>query len=106
MAATNCFQTDIGRIPRGPTLATVNEPMEAIMNRVERMSYPYGEALAALLAAAWARVRSAFRAYVEVRSREAAIRELERLSDRTLRDIGIERSDIRDAVYGSAQRWS
>lgn len=76
------------------------------MNRVERMSYPYGEALAALLAAAWARARNAFRAYVEARSREAAIRELERLSDRTLRDIGIERGDIRDAVYRSEQRWS
>lgn len=106
MAATNCFQRDIERIPGGPTLAAIHQPMEIVMNRVERLSYPYGEALAAVLAAVWARVRNAFRAYVETRSREAAIRELERLSDRTLRDIGIERSDIRDAVYRSAQRWS
>jgi uncharacterized protein YjiS (DUF1127 family) len=106
MATTNCFQRDIGGIPGGPTLAPVHNLMEAVMNRVERLSYPYGEALAALLAAAWARVRNAFRAYVEIRSREAAIRELERLSDRTLRDIGLHRGGIREAVYRSEQPWS
>jgi len=80
--------------------------MEIVMNRAERLTYPYGEALAALAAAAWARVRGAFRAYVDIRSREAAIRELQRLSDRTLRDIGLERGSIRDAVYQREQRWS
>ncbi|MGE3572411.1 MAG: DUF1127 domain-containing protein [Burkholderiales bacterium] len=80
--------------------------MEIVMNRAERLSYPYGEALAALAAAAWARLRAAFRAYVDIRSREAAIRELQRLSDRALRDIGLERGDIRDVVYRREQRWS
>lgn len=106
MAATNCFQRDIGRVPGEPTLAAIHQPMEIFMNRAERLSYPYGEALATLVAGAWARLRGAFRAYADIRSREAAIRELERLSDRSLRDIGLERHSIRDAVYQREQRWS
>ena len=76
------------------------------MNRSERISYTAADAIVAGLAAAWIRVRDAFRAYVEVRSRESAIRELERLSDHTLRDIGLHRGEIRDAVYRKAMPWS
>jgi uncharacterized protein YjiS (DUF1127 family) len=76
------------------------------MNQSERISYTAADALGAGLAAAWTRVRNAFRAYVEVRSRESAIRELERLSDHTLRDIGLHRGGIRDAVYRKAIPWS
>jgi uncharacterized protein YjiS (DUF1127 family) len=76
------------------------------MNRSERLSYTAADAIGAGLASAWDRVRNAFRAYVEVRSRESAIRELERLSDHTLRDIGLHRGEIRDAVYRQAMPWS
>lgn len=76
------------------------------MNRSERISYTFADALAAGLAAAWARTHAAFRAYVAVRSRESAIRELERLSDRTLRDIGLHRGEIRDKVYRREMPWS
>lgn len=76
------------------------------MNHSERMTYTAADALGAGLAAAWTRVRNAFRDYVEVRSRESAIRELERLSDHTLRDIGLHRGGIRDAVNRKAMPWS
>ena len=76
------------------------------MNHSERISYTAADALGAGLAAAWTRVRDAFRAYVTIRSRETAIRELERLSDHTLRDIGLRRGEIRDAVYRKAMPWS
>lgn len=76
------------------------------MNQSERLSYTATDAIGAGLAAAWTRVRNAFRAYAEVRSREYAIRELERLSDHTLRDIGLHRGEIRDAVYRKAMPWS
>ena len=70
------------------------------MNRSESISYPFVEAMAAALAAAWAKLRDVFAAWVGVRSRAMAIRELQRLSDRTLRDIGLERANILDAVQG------
>jgi uncharacterized protein YjiS (DUF1127 family) len=76
------------------------------MNQSERIAYTAADAIGAGLAGAWTRVRDAFRAYVEVRSRESAIRELERLSDHTLRDIGLHRGEIRDAVYREATPWS
>jgi uncharacterized protein YjiS (DUF1127 family) len=76
------------------------------MNRSERLSYTAADAIVAGLAAGWIRVRDLFRSYVEVRSRESAIRELERLSDHTLRDIGLYRGGIRDAVYRKAMPWS
>lgn len=76
------------------------------MNRSERLSYPAAEALGDALAAAWVRVRDAFARYVELRSKAAAIRELERLSDHMLKDIGLERSGIRDAVNKQRMPWS
>ena len=69
------------------------------MIRSERISYPVAEAMAAALAAAWSGARELFAAWAEARSRALAIRELQRLSDRTLRDIGLERADIFDAVH-------
>ena len=69
------------------------------MNQAQRMSYPWTEALAEAFAGAWRRLIVAIDAIAEARGRDAAIRELERLSDRTLRDIGLHRSQIRSAVY-------
>lgn len=69
------------------------------MNRTERLSYPLAEAAAEAFAGAWDRVRAAYLAWFELRSRALAIRQLRQLSDRTLRDIGLERADIVDAVY-------
>lgn len=76
------------------------------MNRSERLSYPAAEALGDALAAGWVRVRAAFAACVELRSKAAAIRELERLSDHMLKDIGLHRSGIRDAVSKQRMPWS
>lgn len=76
------------------------------MNRSERLSYPLGAALADALAAAWSRVRRGFAVYVELRSKATAIRELERLSDHALRDIGLHRSSIRDTVHRASMPWS
>ena len=69
------------------------------MNRSEGISYPAADALAAALAAAWARAREMHAAWLEARSRTLAIRQLQQLSDRTLRDIGLERADIFDAAH-------
>jgi uncharacterized protein YjiS (DUF1127 family) len=74
--------------------------MEVAMNRSESISHPFVEAMAAGLAAAWAKLREVSAAWTGARSRATAIRELQRLSDRTLRDIGLERADILDAVHG------
>lgn len=76
------------------------------MNRSERLSYPLGAALADALASAWRRVRRGLAAYLELRSKAAAIRELERLSDHMLRDIGLHRSGIREAVDRAQLPWS
>jgi uncharacterized protein YjiS (DUF1127 family) len=70
------------------------------MNRAQRISYPWTEALAEVFAGAWRRIAEAIDAYGEARGRAAAVRELERLGDRTLRDIGLHRSQIHSAVYG------
>jgi uncharacterized protein YjiS (DUF1127 family) len=79
--------------------------MEVAMNRSERISYPVAEAAAAGLAAAWTKARELADAWFEARSRVVAIRELQRLSDRTLRDIGLERADIFDAVHRGRRPW-
>jgi uncharacterized protein YjiS (DUF1127 family) len=76
------------------------------MHQSERITYTAADAIGAGLSAAWTRLRNAFRSYVEVRSRESAIRELERLSDHTLRDIGLQRGELRDVVYRKAMPWS
>ena len=75
------------------------------MNRSERISYPVADAAAAGLAAAWAKARDVFAGWVAAHSRTLAIRELQRLSERTLRDIGLERADIFDAVHRGRRPW-
>ena len=67
------------------------------MNAAQRISYPWPEALADVFASAW---QGAFDALRQARARAAAVRALEQLSDRTLRDIGLHRSQIRSTVYG------
>ena len=76
------------------------------MNRSERISYPVAEALGEALGAAWLKLGRAWNAYVEARAHAAAIRELERLDDRILKDIGLHRSAIREAVHKSRLPWS
>ena len=75
------------------------------MNRAERISYPFAEVVAVMLAAAWEKAREAAQLYAEARRRGAAARELERLSDHTLRDIGLHRSQIGAAVR-EQRPWS
>jgi uncharacterized protein YjiS (DUF1127 family) len=75
------------------------------MNRAERISYPFAEVVAVMLAAAWEKAREAARVYAEARRRGAAARELERLSDHMLRDIGLHRSQIGLAVR-QQRPWS
>ena len=70
------------------------------MNRAERISYPFVEVLAVMLAAAYETVRDAILAYGEERSRAAAARQLQHLSDHMLRDIGLDRSQIDAIVRG------
>jgi uncharacterized protein YjiS (DUF1127 family) len=74
--------------------------MEADMNQAERISYPWTTALAERIAAAGRRIGAVIVAYAEARGRAAAVRHLQELSNRTLRDIGLERDQIRGAVYG------
>lgn len=77
------------------------------MNQAERISYPRIEALSVALAeaiaGAWNGVRATLDAYAQARGRAAAVRQLEQLSDRTLRDIGLHRSQVRAAVYGNTR---
>src|SRR5215470_119061 len=56
-------------------------------------------AAAELAAAAWSLVRNWRKAHAVRRERKAAIRALAALDDRTLRDIGLGRSEIESAVY-------
>lgn len=77
------------------------------MNPAERISYPRTEALAVALAeaiaGAWNGLRATLHAYAEARGRAAAVRQLEQLSDETLRDIGLHRSQIHAAVHGNTR---
>lgn len=75
------------------------------MNGAERISYPFVEVVAVMLAAAWEKARAAMRVYAEARRREAAAHELERLSDHMLRDIGLHRSQI-GAALREQRPWS
>jgi uncharacterized protein YjiS (DUF1127 family) len=75
------------------------------MNGAERISYPLVEVVAVMLAAAWEKAREAARVYAEARRRGAAARELERLSDHMLRDIGLHRSQIHAAI-AEQRPWS
>jgi uncharacterized protein YjiS (DUF1127 family) len=75
------------------------------MNGAERISYPFVEVVAVMLAAAWEKAREAARVYAEARRRGAAARELERLSDHMLRDIGLHRSQI-GAALREQRPWS
>jgi len=70
------------------------------MNQAQRIPYPWTEALTEALAGAWRSIAKAADALAEARGRAAAIRDLERLSDRTLHDIGLHRNQIRAAVHG------
>src|SRR6266566_1599160 len=54
----------------------------------------------AVAAATIAAARKWWRAYALWRERKAAVRELHALDDRTLRDIGVNRSEIEWVVYG------
>jgi uncharacterized protein YjiS (DUF1127 family) len=72
--------------------------MEVAMNASERIAYPLVDAVADALAAAWSKLEAFFEAYAQIRGRAAAVRALHQLSDRTLRDIGLERADIEEAV--------
>jgi uncharacterized protein YjiS (DUF1127 family) len=75
------------------------------MNGAQRISYPFVEVVAVMLAAAWEKAREAMRLYAEARQRGAAARELERLSDHMLRDIGLHRSQVGVAVR-EQRPWS
>lgn len=75
------------------------------MNRAERISYPFVEVVAVMLTAAWEKARAAMRLHAEARRRGAAARELERLSDHLLRDIGLHRSEIHAAI-AEPRPWS
>jgi len=68
---------------------------------MERVSgYSMIEVLWAMASAAAARVHAILRAYAEERARRAVAHELQRLSDHTLRDIGLHRSQIDAIVRG------
>ena len=58
------------------------------------------EVLSAMASAAAGKVYGALQAYAAARGRAAAARELQRLSDHTLRDIGLHRSQIDAMVRG------
>lgn len=71
------------------------------MNKTQRISYPFAEVVAVMLAAAYEKARGALRAYGEARARAAAATgELEHLSDHVLRDIGLHRSQLDRAARG------
>ena len=68
---------------------------------MERVSgYSMIEVLWAMASAAAAKARAILRATAEERAQRAAARELQRLSDHTLRDIGLHRSQIDAMVRG------
>lgn len=64
------------------------------------------DGLAAFLGGVRRRLRAALIFYVNARSRAAAIRQLESLSDEMLRDIGLPRSEIRSTVRRAQMPWS
>jgi len=68
---------------------------------MERVSgYSMIEVLWAMVSAAAATAQAILRAYAAERARRAAARELQWLSDHTLRDIGLHRSQIDAMVRG------
>lgn len=71
------------------------------MNRAERISEPFAEALAALLVAGYERMRSAARERERAHRRAASARQLRALSDHLLRDIGLHRSQLDSADFGA-----
>jgi len=72
------------------------------MERIGR--YSMFEVLSAMASAAAGKVYGALQAYAAARGRAAAARELQRLSDHTLRDIGLHRSQIDAIVHGDYYR--
>ena len=75
------------------------------MNSTQRVTYSFAEILAAMLAAAWAKLREAYVAYAERRARATAARDLGYLSDHVLRDIGLHRSQIGAAPREDRPWW-
>ena len=75
------------------------------MNKAERISYPFVEVVAVMAIAAWHKLSDVAVAYAKERGRRAAATELERLSDHTLRDIGLHRSQI-GAALREPRPWS
>ncbi|HJS39543.1 MAG TPA: DUF1127 domain-containing protein [Burkholderiales bacterium] len=76
------------------------------MSAAASLRLSLADGLGALLGGARQHLRAALTRYVNARSRAAAIRQLERLSDETLRDIGLERDRIRTAVRRAEMPWS
>lgn len=74
------------------------------MTRSETLSRPFLETLAAALAAILGKAYALFEAYTEARARSMVARELHRMSDHMLRDIGLHRSEIESTVRG-ARSW-
>lgn len=72
------------------------------MERIGR--YSMFEVLWAMASAAAAKLYGALQAHAAARGRAAAARELQRLSDHTLRDIGLNRSQIDAFVRGDYYR--
>ncbi len=68
------------------------------MERVGR--YSIVEEILAMASAAAARVHALLQAYAEARARGVATRDLQRLSDHMLRDIGLHRGQIDASVRG------
>jgi uncharacterized protein YjiS (DUF1127 family) len=75
------------------------------MNSTHRVTYTFAEVLAAMLAAAWEKLRDAYVAYAERRALAAAARDLGYLSDHLLRDIGLHRSQIGAAPRQDRPWW-
>jgi uncharacterized protein YjiS (DUF1127 family) len=70
------------------------------MHRSQTLSPSLLDALAAALAAARDKARAWLEAYAQARARAVVARELHRMSDHLLRDIGLHRSQIETAVRG------
>ena len=77
-----------------------------IQRRTPRQVQPSALGIAAYRTVKWLYVHCAAsaRAIAQWRARQLAVRDLHRLNDHLLRDIGIERNDIEDVVYRRCKR--
>jgi uncharacterized protein YjiS (DUF1127 family) len=78
--------------------------METIMSTISSAAVRRGNAASGLLAVAGAAIKRWWGAYIAWRVEQAAIAQLESMSDRDLKDIGLTRSEITGAVRGEAAR--